>query len=381
MKQQEIILDMGRAAFFVLALKVMASSSSLIPWNPLLDNLCILFAVCVMLVKLYTLTLPLHKLIGLGAASLLVLYSCVRIGQYDLMVTLIAVILLIDEDIEGYIALLFRTESLVLAAHIAVALILSLSGSGEVYWRMTGSRLRFDGGFGHANVLSCYITSCMLMYAWIHFKRLTRNQWAWMAAVTVLSYVMSRSRTGLLLNILLLVVVYLAQQEEPLLEKGISRSLLLLFPALSLLVFLATKQYLNGSSWAVLLDDVLTGRIKYAAYAFVRSGTTWLPRYLDYAEMGVVVWTPEWGLNSFTFDNVYSFMFMQLGMVWIILTAVLIAAVSRKASFKVKVFLLVWVLFGMVEVHGLNCFRFFPLLLLSTLLSTEEAPDEPDSAD
>jgi len=380
MKQREIIVDMGKAAFVVLAFKVVATTSWLIPWNALADNLCIVFALGVMLVKLCTLTLPLSKLLTLAAAALFALYTCVSMGQYDLLITVIAICLLINEDIDDYIRLLFRIQSVLVIGHIVIALLLSLSGNDGL-WSRTGSRLRFSGGFTHANVLSNYILSCMLMFVWTRFRHITPNEWGAMAAVTVLSYAMTRTRTGLLMNILLLLLVYLAQQDVRFLEKLIRPVLLLLFPALAVLFYWAQEQYLNHNSIALLLDDILTGRIKYAAYAFVRSGRTWLPRYLDYAAAGTVAWTPEWNLNTFTFDNLYSFMFVQMGMVWIVISSVIAAIVCFKAEFKVKVFMLVWILYAVVEVHGLNCFKFFPLLLLSTLFSQKEASNGSDSQD
>lgn len=381
MRQREIIVDMGKAAFVVLAFKVMATTSRLIPWNSLADNLCIVFALGVMLVKLWTLTLPLPKLITLAAVSLFVLYTCVSMKQYDLLITVIVICLLIHEDVDEYIRILFRTQSMLIAAHIVIALCLSLSGKDRLFWAVSDSRLRFNGGFHHANVLSSYVMSCMLMFVWLRFQNITANEWGAMAAVTVLSYAMTRTRTGLLMNIMLLLLVYAAQRDQKPLEKLIQPVLFLLFPALAALFSWAQEQYLNNHSLTVLLDDLLTGRIKYAAYAFVRSGRTWLPRFLDYAEEGTVAWNPEWNLNTFTFDNVYSFMFMQMGMVWIAVVSVIVAIVCLKSDFKVKVFILVWILYAMVEVHGLNCFKFFPLLLLSTLFSRKEAPDGPDSQD
>lgn len=378
MKQREIILDMGKAAFLVLAVKVMASTSVLVPWNSTVDNLCILFALSVVLIKVCTLTLTLTKLISLASVALMVLYTCVSIGQYDLLISLIAVCLLINEDINEYISLLLRTQLSVLAAHIVLATVLSLTGLEERYWTMTNGRLRFYGGFSHANVLSSYITSCMLMFAWTHFGAITKNQWGWMSLVTVLSYVLSRSRTGLLLNILLLFLVYFAQKGNRLMLDNIKPVLLVSFPLLAAFVYWATRQYLNNSGAAVFLNDLMTGRIKYAAYAFARSGTTWLPRYLDYAESGRVAWTPEWNLNTFTFDNLYSFCFVQLGIVWIVLFSVLLALLCLRSGYKERVFALLWVLFAIVEVHGLNGFRFFPILLFSTLFSREGADDEPD---
>lgn len=373
MNRQENVLDLVKAAFVVLIVKVMASSSVIMPWNSLVDNLCIAFAICVMLAKFCRLTFPLGRLAALGALSVLALYTCVSMKQYDLLVTVVAILLLIDEDLEEYISLMLKIQAAILIGHIAVSGFLSLTGSADQFWFVSDDRLRFNGGFTHSNVLSCYILSCMLMFAWKRFRRITPNQFGWMACITVLSFIMSRSRTGLLLNLLLLLLIFLTQNENPIIEKVINPVLLLLFPGLSAMFFWAQKQYASGSRAVLILDDLLTGRIKYAAYANLRSGTTWLPRYLDYVDTGHVSWTPEWNLNTFTFDCLFSFLFTQMGMIWIGVITVLIAVVCRKLEFRNKLFILYWVLFSVVEVHGLNCFKFFPLLLLSTLLSGKGA--------
>lgn len=376
MKRQKNVVDLVKAAFLVLTVKVIAPTSFLIPWNSLIDNLCIVFSLSVMLVKLTRLTIALSKAIGFAGISMLVLYTCVSIKQYDLMITLVAVCLLIDEDLDEYITLMLKTEVILLCATVALAVFLSLTGKGGLFWHFTGSRLRFNGGFTHPNVLASYISSCMLMFAWKHFHRISSNNWFWMATVMVLCYIMTRSRTGLLLHIAILLLVYFAQQDTPLMTKLIDPVLVLMFPALSLFIYWVQGQFLSGNRAALLIDEIMTGRIKYAAYAFTRSGTSWLPRYLDYVAAGKVSWTQEWNLNTFTFDNLYSFLFVQMGMIWIVVFSAFMFLVRRKANFKIKVFLLMWTIFSMVEVHGLNCFKFFPLLLLSTLLSKKEPTDE-----
>lgn len=100
MKRQKNVVDLVKAAFLVLTVKVIAPTSFLIPWNSLIDNLCIVFSLSVMLVKLTRLTIALSKAIGFAGISMLVLYTCVSIKQYDLMITLVAVCLLIDEDLD-----------------------------------------------------------------------------------------------------------------------------------------------------------------------------------------------------------------------------------------------------------------------------------------
>lgn len=373
MKRREIVVDLVKAAFIALIVKVMASYSMIMPWNSHVDNLCLAFAICVTFAKICRLTFPLNKLIALALAALLALYTGVSMKQYDLLVTVIAICLLIDEDLEEYISLMLRVQIWILIGHIAFSVFLSLTGRAYLFWVRPDHRLRFTGGFMHPNVLSSFILSCMLMFAWKRFRRITPNEFGWMVCITILTFIMSRSRTGLLLNLFTLLLLFLAQNENRLVTKALHPVLLVIFPGLSAMIFWAQKQYAAGNSIALVLDDLMTGRIKYAAYAYLRSGTTWLPRYLDYAASGVVSWTPEWNLNTFTFDNLYSFLFMQMGMIWIGVIAVLIIFSCKKFDFRNNLFILIWVLYSTVETHGLNCFKFFPLLLLSTLLSGKGA--------
>ena len=375
MSQRNHVVDLVKAAFVVLIIKVTASSSVLMPWSSLVDNLSIAFAIGVTFAKLVRLTMPLGRLLALAILSMFALYTCVSMEQYDLLVTVLAIILLIDEDLEEYISLMLKIQAWLLAAHLAGSILLSLLGDSYRFWFIANDRLRFNGGFIHSNVLSCFTQSCLLMFAWLRFRHITPNDFGWMAVVAVLTFIMSRSRTGLLLNIFTLLILILTQNENELMKKLLELAFPLLFPAWAAIIFLAQQYYTSGNGAAHLLDTLLTGRIKYAAYGYLRSGTTLLPRYLDYAASGVVSWTPEWNLNTFTFDCLYSFLLMQMGILWIVVISALFIWMRKKLDFRNKTFLLIWMLFSIVEIHGLNCFKFFPLLLISTLLSEKGAED------
>ena len=375
MSQRNHVVDLVKVAFVVLIIKVTALYSALMPWSSLVDNLCIVFVIGVTFAKLTRLTMPLGRLLTLAILSLFALYTCVTMGQYDLLVTLLAIILLIDEDLEEYISLMLKIQAWLLVAHLAGSTLLSLLGDSRRFWFIANDRLRFKGGYDHSNVLSCFIQSCLLMFAWLRFRRITPNQFGWMTVVTVLTFIMSRSRAGLLLNIFTLLILILAQNDNELVKKLLDFAFPLLFPAQVAFIFLAQKYYTSGNGAAHLLDTLLTGRIKYAAYGYLRSGMTLLPRYLDYADSGVVSWTPEWNLNTFTFDCLYSFLLMQMGILWIVVISALFIWMRKKLDFRNKIFLLIWMLFSVVEIHGLNCFKFFPLLLISTLLSEKGAED------
>lgn len=369
MKRPEFVVDLVKAAFIVLIVKVMATSSKIIPWNALLDSLSIVFALSVMMLKLLRHTFRLKTFLALSAVSLMVLYTCVSIGQYDLLVSLVAICLVIDEDLKSYITLMLKVQVAILLFHVAIAGLMSLTGLSTNFWLWTNDRYRFKGGFNHPNTISSYILSCIMMFSWLRFRRITANEFGWLVCVVVISFLLTKTRTALLLNIALLFILFYAQRGNRLVIKCVDFITPLLFPIISLMTYWVQTHYYSGGSIITILDKLLTGRVKYAAYAYLRSGTTWLPRYLDYVETRKVMWTPEWNLNTFTFDCLYSYLFIQQGMIWIGIITVIIFFLCRKIDFRNKLFLLIWIINGLVEVHGLNCFKFFPILLLSMLLS------------
>jgi CBS-domain-containing membrane protein len=70
MNRRDNVLDLVKAAFVVLIIKVTASSSVLMPWSSLVDNLAIAFAIGVTFAKLVRLTMPLGRLLALAILSM-----------------------------------------------------------------------------------------------------------------------------------------------------------------------------------------------------------------------------------------------------------------------------------------------------------------------
>ncbi len=365
--QKKSKLNLIKMSIGALTIKVMCSVSLLVPWNSLIDNLIIIMAIFVLMLKMFKTKMKLGRFLVISFVGLLTIYTCVRIKQYDLLISLIAIYLLMNEDIEVYIALIYRIQMPMIAVHVLLSAFLSLVGFSDQFWIFTGDRLRFNGGFLHPNVLATYISSCMLMYIWKYFGKITRNRFAGLAFVIVFSYAISRSRTNFLINALLLLLAILGQERKKFLDKVLNKTLKFAFPVLSIVVYYLQTHYLTWNRWILLIDRILTGRIRYAAYAFQRSGITLFPRFLDYAQSGIVEWTPVWNLNTFTFDNVYSFLWMQVGVIWIVVVSVVIWIFVKRIDYKCKLFVLIWIVFAMTEVHGFNCFKFFPIMLLSLL--------------
>ena len=76
-----------------------------------------------------------------------------------------------------------------------------------------------------------------------------------------------------------------------------------------------------------------------------------------------VRWDQYWGITNHTFDNIYSYLMVNYGVVWICILAVMFVLVAKKGEEKDKILVFLWALYGTTEVHVLNPYLFFPIVL------------------
>lgn len=367
-------IDFAKIAIALLAIKVIMASQVVISFPIILENLCIIFAVGMFGIKMLRSITDWKSMCTYTVLSLGIVLTCFVMRQYDLLISFIAIFLLKDEAIDETVKLILIIQA------AAIALIFFASGiyagrtPGEDFVVITGTRVRYGGGFLHPNLLSCHILSCSLMYVWLNYHRMNWKKYMGLCFVTVLGYAITKSRTSLIIGLCMMILHFFMQKEW--IQKICRTCLKYAFPFMSTVMFYGMTHYLHGHSWIVMLDELITGRLELAAYAYERSGLTFLPRYLEYRESGVIPLDDFWGLTTFAFDNIYTFLFVEMGVLWLIALAVMLWVFIEKTDDKCHFFVIVWIVYGITEVQGFNVFRFFPLLLLTLLFKTRETVNE-----
>lgn len=99
------------------------------------------------------------------------------------------------------------------------------------------------------------------------------------------------------------------------------------------------------------VNDLLTTRIKLGSMGLTNFGASFIGQNVEY-------------VNGFTFDNIYSMLLVEYGIVWLIVISVLLYALAKRNNIRTNIFIIIWCFYAMSEVHGTNPFMFFPLLLL-----------------
>lgn len=129
---------------------------------------------------------------------------------------------------------------------------------------------------------------------------------------------------------------------------------------LAMYVLITTR---TSSELSQLIDNLLSGRVILGTYAYDTWGLSMFGQNIDYSTPTNLVYN----IAGFTFDNVYTYLMMQLGFIYIVIISVLFAILARRSNNKVNIFIILWGLYGIIETHVMNAFNCFPIILISLL--------------
>ena len=182
--------------------------------------------------------------------------------------------------------------------------------------------------------------------------------------VEFILYRVAKTRTSLYLFVFVLLIVLIYK------NKSYSRLIDILakyaVPFLSLFTFVMTFLYEKGNILSHAVDQLLTHRIGLASYAYNRLGLSLFGRDMrDFT----TTWDEYYGFSGgFTFDNIYSYLLINVGIVILVLLIIVFYKVAKQGSLKNNIFILVWALYSMTEVHGLSCYMCFPILFAALVI-------------
>lgn len=363
MQVSHIRINLIKIAILLFVFKALLGCQhpELLTIPPVIDAACIGVGIVVFLLKVFSYRFGCKDFFLFAGCGLFVLFTCYQIKQYDLLISFITIFLLRDENLDEYVRMIFKYQIIMMIAIFGAMSVYHFGYFEHIYWYRLLDRTSFMACMSHPNILATCVISLMLMYVWLNFEDFTFNKYLALITVTVILFLLTDTRTTFILSLFFLSFMYWMRGER--VKIIISKYLKFLFPSMGIAVFFLIKQYINGNAWLLWLDSLVSGRIKLGSYAYYHSGIAILPRMLEYARDGIVQWEQQWQLNAFAFDNLYSFIWIQLGVVWFVFISVFIHYLIKKTDYKCHCFIMLWIIYGFTEVQGLSCYRFFPLLL------------------
>jgi hypothetical protein len=205
--------------------------------------------------------------------------------------------------------------------------------------------------------------SLIMMYLWMYPSGRYRLKLAGAGLAVLTIYLFIDTRTFLVAGLLGVGMLLLVHIKNPcdILRIAVRWVIPCLTGGMLVLMLLFNA----GSGIAAFANRVLNSRVHLGAYALKELGISLLGQnvpFYDYIDPSMS------GLTTFTFDNVYSYLLVQGGVIWIALLWLAYYRVSRRASSMDCVMLLLWAVYGLCENVVLNGYFLFPIFLIAKAL-------------
>lgn len=349
-----------KVGLLLLILKTMVSLSGVVPYNDTADTFISVMATVFLGISILMKRFPAKVLCIYVFVALVALYTTLRVGSLSVLLTVMTCLALREEDIEDVVRFTFFYEVVFFIAHFALAIIMMLFG-GKMYAIHNGI-VRYHFGFVHPNSFAIVLVNISVMWLWLKYDKVNTIDIVGMVCINAAGYFYTKCRTalGIMLAVVILRMLFFKNRNTKILKITAS----LCVPALSLIMLVLISQYISGAPMILLIDKLLSLRIKLGAYALEHYGLTFAGQ--DMTEI-TVMWDSFWQLNGHTFDNVYSFLLINYGFLWLLFLIVLFYKLAQINSEKDNIVILLWAIYGITEVHIINPFLFFPIMLVSKL--------------
>lgn len=346
----------------LMIVKVLLSMSNILPYSDTVDTILSFGSAAVLAVHIILKKLSAKQLILYAIITVVAMYSVIVTGQYGFLITAIAILAISGHDMDRIIYFIYKWELLFFVAHTFLAFVWALFPEHSIKQVISGVE-RYNFGFGHPNTFSVYLFNLIIMWVWINYEKIKDKNVLVILLIGCISFAFTRTRT-ILIDIVVLCALLLITKRFKY-RRTLSVVAQILVPCASLLIFFMITQYTHGNAFVLAVDALLSGRIKLGAYAYYHYGLSFFGQPV---ETGAVTWDPYWRLNGFTFDCTYSSLMVMQGIIWLIILSIGFWMLGVKRDNRISIAVILWGLYAVTEVHGLNGFLCFPILLLALLL-------------
>lgn len=349
---------------FILILKVYGEASSILPFYN--DNLDTLLAVAgIGCLTIHCLKMRYYKkreFFTYAFFAILALISTIRVGNYNIFLTVATCLTIRGEKTSDVVDFIFKYESFFFGMHLLYAL-LRIPLTGDTYSKVISGVVRYDMGFGHPNRFSILLFNLLLMWIWLNFSTINYTEIMIIFIISLINYSITKTRTNEIALIFLLSILLFYKWFPKKVSFFLKWFAMTVVPILSMgSMFFVVLYQRGGNALATELDIILSSRIRLGAYAYEHYGLSFLGRNLSNIK---IQYDTVYRLNSFTFDNIYTDILMRQGAVWLLIITALFFLLARKKDDNINFAIVAWGIYGITEVHGLNVYMLFVMLLVN----------------
>ncbi len=345
----------------ILVLKVFLSYTVFDNMIPYSDTLLSLFAVLFLGLSILNKGYTIKMLFVYGIVALLGLYSSYCVGNVMLFITILTILAIYNEN--RIIFFLYKYE---VTVFVALSILSMVTGNVKRYVD-EGMSLYLDFGFSHPNVAAAMLFNIMIMWIWLSYDELKPQIYLKLGIFSFAVYFFTGARTILIVGLITIFLVMISKSEKKWINEGLAFVSGWIVPILSLAFWYTTVNYQSSGSIIKIIDTFMTGRLKLGAYAYEHYGFTLFGQVVEKeTRFG---YDALWNMSKFsTFDNLYTKLMINNGIIWLVIIAVSFFCLSRRKNNIMNCMIIIWAIYGISEGHGLNGYLCFPILFLTLLL-------------
>lgn len=346
----------------IMCFKTAFLHSAIIPYTDVMDNILTFASVAFLVVSILQEKYSLKILILYGLVSLVSLFSVIQTGNYGFLITIIMCLAIREKELDKILAFTFKYQLFFFVVHTITSLILAGLGKNTLVMNISGVE-RYCFGFRHPNTFSIYLFNLLILWTWINYEKIKVNHIIKIFFIAIVAMSFAKTRTSFVTTILFCILILVSKSKHSY-KNALNIIAKFIVPVCAVLTLLLVNLYMLGNEIAIIVDTLLSSRIKLGAYGVSHYGFSFLGQ--DITKYNVI-WDSVWKLNGFTFDNLYTYLSVNQGIVWNVLLSILFYLLAKKKNLKINVFIIIWALYGITEVHGINGFNCFPIFLVVLL--------------
>lgn len=361
----DILLQLG---IILMVIKVSFNNSQILPYSELVDTVLAAMAAGLLGICILRQSFSKKILAGYLIIGALALYCVFKTGNYGFLITVILCMAMRSHDFDAVVKHIFVYETIFFVLHTCYSLT-CWGFLGIPFWQDVYGVNRCSFGFIHPNMFSMYVFQLILMWVWLNYHKIKTEHVIGIAAISVYVVIFTKTRTSFIDTLILCFLLFFVREENRKLKKIVTLCAQSMIPVTAVIIIFLSVTYASGNPLSEIADKILNARIRLGGYAYEKYGMTLFGQDLSAME---VVWDPVWRITEHTFDNIYTALAINDGLVWLVIICIAFFKLAQKQNLKINICLIMWALYGVTEVHGLNAFMCFPILLVVLLYKEDE---------
>lgn len=368
----DFLLQLG---IFLMVIKVSFNNSQILPYSEMMDTILAVMAAGGLGIYILRQAYPKKILTGYLIIGVLALYCVLKTGNYGFLITVILCMAMRKSDFDTVIKHIFVYESFFLVFHTCYSF-MCWGFLGIPFWQDVYGVNRCSFGFIHPNMFSMYVFQLILMWVWLNYDKVKKEHLVEIAAIAFCVVIFTKTRTSFIDTLILCLLLLFVNKEYGNSKKMLTMCAKYITPMTAAVTLFLSLTFASGNLISRIADKILNTRIRLGGYAYEKYGMTLFGQDLSGME---VVWDSFWGITEHTFDSIYTAVAMNYGLIWLIFICIAFYKLAQKQNAKINICLIMWALYGITEVHGLNAFMCFPILLVVLLYSDREEEENIDA--